>query len=118
MTLFCYQCQETAKNQGCTVRGVCGKLPDVANLQDLLIFLLKGISYRTIAMRKRGGKVDNKINRFIVESLFMTITNANFDKSRFVKRIKEAISLRDSLPMADADCPNCDRQIWQTNSEE
>lgn len=114
--MFCYQCQETAKNQGCTVRGVCGKQPEVANLQDLLIFLLKGISYRTIDMRKSGQKIAPKVNRFIVESLFMTITNANFDKERFVKRIKEAIALRDSLPVAKVGCPNCDCQSWKSEN--
>ena len=114
--MFCYQCQETAKNQGCTVRGVCGKQPEVANLQDLLIFLLKGISYRTIDMRKSGQKIAPKVNRFIVESLFMTITNANFDKERFVKRIKEAIALRDSLPGAKVGCPNCDCKSWKSEN--
>ena len=116
--MFCYQCQETAMNKGCTVRGVCGKQPDVANLQDLLIFLLKGISHRTANMRKQGSKIDLKINHFIVESLFMTITNANFDKERFVKRIKEAIALRDSLPKGDEQCPNCDCLTWTADTVE
>lgn len=118
MTMFCYQCQETAKNQGCTVRGVCGKQPDVANLQDLLVFLLKGISYRAIDLRKAGKKVEPKVNHFIIESLFMTITNANFDKERFVTRIKEAIALRDSLPIGEEKCPNCDCQTWKADTVE
>ena len=114
--MFCYQCQETAKNQGCTVRGACGKLPDVADLQDLLIFLLKGISHRTAEMRKKGTKIAPEVNRFIVESLFMTITNANFDKERFVKRIKEAIALRDSLEKGEESCPNCDCLSWKSDN--
>ena len=84
MTMFCYQCQETAKNQGCTVRGVCGKQPDVANLQDLLVFLLKGISYRAIDLRQAGKKVEPKVNHFIIDSLFITITNATFATTLFV----------------------------------
>ena len=82
MNMFCYQCQETAQNKGCTIKGVCGKTADVANLQDLVIFLLKGISRFTVKMRESGVKVPEKVNRFILESMFMTITNGNFDKER------------------------------------
>lgn len=95
--MFCYQCQETARNQGCTLRGVCGKTADVAELQDLLLFLLKGISHHTVKMRDIGMTLSADVNRFVMESLFMTITNANFDKGRFVKQIQEAIAIRDSL---------------------
>lgn len=67
--MFCFQCQETARNEGCTVRGVCGKTADVANLQDLQLFLLRGISYYAIQMRKVGIEVPVEVGRFIVESL-------------------------------------------------
>ena len=94
--MFCYQCQETAKGSGCTVRGVCGKTSDVANLQDLLLFILKGIAHYRVQLRALDA-VDHSADRFILDSLFMTITNANFDKQRFVEKIKEAIKLREQL---------------------
>ena len=120
--MFCFQCQETAQNKGCTLRGVCGKTSDVANLQDLLIFLLKGISRATVALRKSGKEVPATADKFVTESLFMTITNANFDKERFVKRVYEAIALRDKLVEtcgADAAaCPNCDCTTWRCTTVE
>lgn len=121
MSMFCFQCQETAQNRGCTVRGVCGKTPDVANLQDLLVFLLKGISVLASALREKGEKVPAKANRFVMESLFMTITNANFDKERFVKRVHEALSLRDELLEALGSVPEergSDSLSWRTESVE
>lgn len=93
--MFCYQCQETSKNEGCTIIGVCGKTADVANLQDLLMFLCKGISHYTMKLRKLGIEIC-EIDRFIVDSLFMTITNANFDKSRFITRILMAYEMRNA----------------------
>lgn len=93
--MFCYQCQETAKNEGCTLQGVCGKTADVANLQDLLLFLCKGISHFTVRLRKLDIEIP-QINQFIADSLFMTITNANFDKSRFITRILMAYELRNA----------------------
>ncbi len=93
--MFCYQCQETAKNTGCTVKGVCGKTADVANLQDLLMFLCKGISHYTVRLREKGIEIA-EINKFITDSLFMTITNANFDKSRFIARILMAYEMRNA----------------------
>ncbi len=94
--MFCYQCQETAKGTGCTVRGVCGKTSDVANLQALLLFILKGIAHYRVQLRALDA-VDHSADRFILDGLFMTITNANFDKQRFVEKIKEAIKLREQL---------------------
>ena len=94
--MFCYQCQETAKGTGCTVRSVCGKTSDVANLQDLLLFVLKGIAHYRVQLRALDA-VDHSADRFILDGLFMTITNANFDKQRFVEKIKEAIKLREQL---------------------
>ncbi|MEA1940287.1 MAG: hydroxylamine reductase [Candidatus Caldatribacteriota bacterium] len=96
MSMFCYQCQETAKGIGCTKRGVCGKSEDLANMQDLLIYLLKGISIYSIRVRELG--VENKkVNQFIVNSLFMTITNTNWDKTVFIEKIKEGIKLRKEI---------------------
>ena len=96
MSMFCFQCQETAKGTGCTVRGVCGKTENVANLQDLLIYTLKGISVFAVQARAMG-IVRPEVDKFIMESLFATITNANFDKSSFVERIQEGLKLRDQL---------------------
>ena len=94
--MFCYQCQETAKGTGCTVRGVCGKTPDVANLQDLLLFVLKGIAHYRVQLRALNA-VDHTADRFMLDGLFMTITNANFDKQRFIDKIKAALELREQL---------------------
>ena len=94
--MFCYQCQETAKGTGCTVRGVCGKTSDVANMQDLLLFILKGIAHYRVQLRALDA-VDHTADRFMLDGLFMTITNANFDKQRFVEKIKEAFKLREKL---------------------
>ena len=94
--MFCYQCQETAKGTGCTVRGVCGKTSDVANLQDLLLFILKGIAHYRVQLRALDA-IDHSADRFILDGLFMTITNANFDKQRFVEKIKESVKLREQL---------------------
>lgn len=96
MSMFCYQCQETAKGSGCTIKGVCGKADDVANLQDLLVYVVKGISFYNEEARK-AGKESEEANKFTVESLFSTITNANFDREFFVKKIKAGLILRDKL---------------------
>jgi hydroxylamine reductase len=96
MGMFCYQCQEASKGTGCTVRGVCGKTDDVANMQDLLIYVLKGISIYAVRARKLG--VENEeVNKFVVNGLFMTITNANFDKARFIETITKALELREVI---------------------
>ena len=94
MSMFCFQCQETAKNQGCTLMGVCGKKEDTANLQDLLIYILKGISI-WLEKAKGFGLIDSKSGLFIAKSLFSTITNANFDNTRFIALIKEALKIRE-----------------------
>lgn len=94
--MFCYQCQETAKGSGCTVRGVCGKTPDVANLQDLLLFILKGMAHYRVQLRALDA-VDHTGDRFMLDGLFMTITNANFDKQRFIDKTTEALALREQL---------------------
>ena len=94
--MFCYQCQETAKGSGCTVRGVCGKTSDVANLQDLLLFVLKGIAHYRVQLRALDA-IDHTADHFILDGLFMTITNANFDKERFIEKINESFKLREQL---------------------
>jgi len=99
MSMFCYQCQEASKGVGCTIRGVCGKPEDVANLQDLLVFVLKGISKFDLIAREKGLS-PKRTDRFIIESLFTTITNANFDKAAFVKRIQDALALREEIKAA------------------
>ena len=96
MSMFCYQCQEAARNTGCTVRGVCGKEEDVANLQDLLIHTLKGISFYG-AKASEVGIVDPETDRFVTEGLFTTITNVNFDTGDLYTRVKEALSTRDGI---------------------
>jgi len=94
--MFCYQCQETAKNEGCTIRGVCGKTGEVANLQDLLIYVLKGISICAEKTKEKDA-LDAKYGRFIIEALFATITNVNFDEERIVSLIREGLKLREEL---------------------
>ncbi|MGH2331242.1 hydroxylamine reductase [Thermoanaerobacter mathranii] len=96
MSMFCYQCQEASQGIGCTVRGVCGKTDDVANLQDLLVFTLKGISYLNLKAREAGVNKD-KTDRFLIEGLFSTITNVNFDKNFFINKVKEAVALREEI---------------------
>ncbi len=96
MGMFCYQCQETAKGTGCTINGVCGKKGDVANLQDLLLYSVKGICLYSSEARKQG-KTDPEVDKFVFDSLFATITNANFSKQNFVERIKSALKLRNKL---------------------
>lgn len=96
MGMFCYQCQETARGTGCTVRGVCGKTADVANLQDLLIYTLVGISIYNVEARQ-AGIAKPVVDKFIMEGLFATITNANFDKQDFVANIKQALVVRESV---------------------
>lgn len=94
--MFCYQCQEAAKCEGCTIKGACGKTPEVANLQDLLIYQVKGISfYANIAAG--NGITDMAVNRYVLESLFATITNANFSASDIESRITEGFAIRESI---------------------
>ncbi len=96
MGMFCCQCQETSKGTGCTVRGVCGKNEEVAGLQDLLIYTLKGIAQIVVRGKIDAGKLDRE-NYEVLGSLFMTITNANFDDSSLEKQIKKMIAIRDGL---------------------
>ncbi|MFQ9086706.1 MAG: hydroxylamine reductase [Roseburia sp.] len=95
--MFCYQCQETAGCTGCTQAGVCGKKPDLAAMQDLLIYVTKGISAVTTALRKEGKAVAASTDHRISVNLFTTITNANFDKEAIVLRIRETLALKEEL---------------------
>ncbi|MEI6437878.1 MAG: hydroxylamine reductase [Candidatus Omnitrophota bacterium] len=95
--MFCYQCQETANNVGCKVKGVCGKTDEVAQLQDLLIFAVKGIAVVADKARQKGIAFDNKTGQFMTGAIFATITNANFDDKAIIALIREAIKVRDAL---------------------
>ena len=94
--MFCFQCEQTSKGEGCTKIGVCGKKPDVAALQDLLIYAVKGLSL--VAVEGRKVRInDDKVNKFTCEAIFSTLTNVDFDPERFVQLINEGVNLRDSL---------------------
>ncbi len=117
MSMFCYQCQETAKNEGCAIRGVCGKTEETANLQDLLIYLLKGIS----VWGEKASEVDKSSGRFINEALFATITNANFDSERIIALIKQALDVRDAAKArlgteGNTELPDC--ATWTASDAE
>ena len=94
--MFCYQCEQTAKGTGCTVQGVCGKLPEIAALQDLLLYSLMGLSQVAVEGRKVGVS-DNDVNVFTVKAAFSTLTNVDFDPDRFVELIQQSIRLREKL---------------------
>ena len=94
--MFCYQCQETAQGKGCSIIGVCGKTPKTAKLQDLLIYTTKGVALYSSLLRKKG-HISNEINRFIINSLFITITNANFDDEAIINEIKKGVVIRENL---------------------
>src|SRR5690625_3501760 len=96
MKMFCYQCQEASGGKGCTRVGVCGKTADLAALQDLMIYAVKGLAVLGHKADQIGYKKEG-LDRFMIEGLFMTITNANFDKERFFEKIKDALILRDEL---------------------
>ena len=95
--MFCYQCQETAGNKGCTVSGMCGKVPEVANIQDLLIYVTKGLSAVTTKLREKKIAVDDDVNHRVTFNLFTTITNANFDKTSIKNRIKDTLLEKERL---------------------
>ena len=120
--MFCYQCQETAKGSGCTKKGVCGKSNDLANMQDLLVYVLKGISIYSTRAREMG--IENeKINQFIFNSLFMTITNVNFNKAEIIRAIKKGLKLKEEIKaqlvkaggVLPADLPDC--ATWEAKIE-
>lgn len=117
--MFCFQCQETAGNKGCMFGGVCGKKPETANLQDLLIYVTKGLSEITTRLRSEGKEIPAAIDRLITTNLFMTITNANFDDDRFIDRINETLSSRDELfEQLHDDTGLSDAASWQYRTAE
>jgi len=95
--MFCYQCQETAGGKGCTICGVCGKKPDVAAMQDLLVYVTKGLSSVTTALRGEGKPVSAEINHLVTVNLFLTITNANFDREAIIKAIGKTLATKKQL---------------------
>ncbi|SET19377.1 hydroxylamine reductase [Pseudobutyrivibrio sp. C4] len=111
--MFCYQCQETAGCTGCTMSGVCGKKPEVANLQDLLVYVTKGISFVTTKLRAEGKEVSEDINHMISVNLFTTITNANFDYDSIAQKIEDTINAKEQLLEKLTDMSNLpDAAIW------
>ena len=117
--MFCFQCQETAGNKGCIFGGVCGKKPETANLQDLLIYVTKGLSEITTRLRSEGKEIPAAIDRLITTNLFMTITNANFDDDRFIDRINATLSSRDELfEQLHDDTGLSDAASWQYRTAE
>ena len=115
--MFCYQCQETVANTGCTLRGVCGKDPTVSAAMDLHLFVVRGVSVVSTRLDSIMGDADRKrVNRFITDSLFCTITNANFNYDSIVDRICRGIELRNSLltvaGQRGVDVPMVDEVIW------
>lgn len=112
--MFCYQCEETAKGTGCTIKGVCGKEGETAGLQDVLIYLCKGMSFRNTEAKEKG--LGNKdLGMFITEALFATLTNTNFDDKRFKDMISQAIVIRDSLPKGTGEPEAC---TWTPKSDD
>ncbi|MFO7885216.1 MAG: hydroxylamine reductase [Desulfobacteraceae bacterium] len=118
--MFCFQCQETAKNQGCTVKGVCGKPEETADLQDLLIYVCKGISVFGEKLREQGA-VDKEAGHFICESLFTTISNVAWDDDVIINRIKQGLEIRDELKekagsAVSGTLPDC--AVWSSAKKE
>lgn len=117
--MFCYQCQETANCSGCTVSGVCGKKPDTANMQDLLVYVTKGISAVTTRLRAEGKQIDKSVNHLITLNLFTTITNANFDKDVITERIKNTLEIKAKLLNKITDKSSLpSAALWSANESE
>jgi len=115
-TMFCFQCQETAGNKGCTRTGVCGKSADTANLQDLLRYVTIGLSVVTTRLRSEGKKVDKEANHQVTTNLFTTITNANFDDEAIYERIEKTLKMKENLSAKLSDRQNLpDAATWQSH---
>ena len=117
MNMFCYQCQETAKGTGCTLRGVCGKTSEVANLQDLLLFVVRGVAVYNQKLRWEKRPSD-EADHFIFDALFITITNANFDKKAIIRKIKEGLKLKSKLAQKVTIEHAPDECTWNGNEDE
>ena len=117
--MFCYQCQETAGCKGCTVVGVCGKKPEVAAMQDPLIYATKGLSAVTTALRAAGKSVSRNVNHLVTVNLFTTITNANFDRESIIARIKETLAVKaDLLTQLDDTSSLTAAALWNGDESE
>ncbi|WP_139692420.1 hydroxylamine reductase [Sporolactobacillus terrae] len=111
--MFCYQCQETARGKGCTLVGVCGKKPEVAAAQDLLVYVTKGLSAVTMRLRAEGKTISADINHLVTENLFTTITNANFDEQAIRSLVKTTLKVKSRLIEALIDKKNLpDAALW------
>ena len=111
--MFCFQCQETAGCKGCTVMGVCGKKPEVAAMQDLLVYVTKGLASVATRLRGEGGAVGIEVNHLVTLNLFVTITNANFDEEAIATRIEKTLAVRDDLRAQIKDTSNLpDAVMW------
>ncbi len=111
--MFCFQCQETAGCKGCTVMGVCGKKPEVAAMQDLLVYVTKGLASVATRLRGEGGAVGTEVNHLVTLNLFVTITNANFDEEAIAARIEKTLAVRDDLRAQIKDTSNLpDAVMW------
>ncbi len=117
MSMFCYQCQETAKNTGCTIKGVCGKNEEVAKLQDLLVYAVKGISEIVVKTKTDAAEL-HTINHEVLTSLFITITNANFDADAIETQIVKVLGLRDQLAKDTGYNGNQDAAVFTVDSRE
>ena len=116
--MFCYQCQETAGCKGCTRVGVCGKTPDVAAMQDILVYVTKGLSAVTTALRKEGKSVSARVNHLITLNLFTTITNANFDKEAIVPRVRATLDTKKELLGQLSDTANLpEAALWDGSGD-
>ncbi|MDO4773344.1 MAG: hydroxylamine reductase [Bacillota bacterium] len=117
--MFCFQCQETAGGKGCTVQGVCGKNPEVAAMQDLLVYVSKGLSELSMRLRKEGKKVDKEVNHLVTKNLFITITNSNFDKDAINAYIEKTVLMKDKLLAELDDKSNLsDAALWAGDRSE
>ncbi len=115
--MFCFQCQEASKGTGCTLSGVCGKTPEVANMQDLLLFVVRGVAVYNQELRK-AGTPSSEADKFVFDGLFMTITNANFDKQAIIEKIKSGLALKKELAK-QVSLPNPpDECTWDGNESE
>lgn len=115
-SMFCFQCQETAKGTGCTVRGVCGKNSTTSARMDLLLFVIRGISIAAHTLRTHRILPDPQVNAFVIDALFSTITNANFDEKSITERINRGFNLRNRLvaqaSSAGITFPSADELTW------
>ena len=117
--MFCYQCQEAAGNKGCTSVGVCGKKPETAHLQDLLVYVTKGLSAVTVQMRKENIEVSSSVDELVIRNLFATITNANFDNEALIFRIKETLRCKKECLLLISDGSGLpEAAIWHGSEEE